>query len=397
MRGILRWAAGVILVLAVVWGGLWWYAQGRLQDMLATSAKLHDTSDGSSAVSYDNITKGTTPLAASATIHNVRWSLQTPGTDTPVVIGMAQVKVWIDAVNPLVMHIGLPDRIVVITPKATGNITFGAIAISAGLDPRTVFNRKIYPLTSQTVAIRDANVLIAGGFPVLHIDAISGHETFNAGAGAKQTALSAVDRADGISLPPGIVALAHVPFGGKIAHIGFTMTLTGPADWQGLMDQLRAPQLSEPDRRKILIETAHGWAAHGGSGQAGLTVALGPTTLKAKGAVTFDAAAQPSGTADVTADHLDAFTAALTNAYPRLQQGIATVETQLSPYLATTSASGQALAVHVVYGKPGVMVNGSRKADMPPLDWTALENPPAQPALPPQAPGDGSGAALPSP
>ena len=160
------------------------------------------------------------------------------------------------------------------------------------------------------------------------------------------------------------------------------------------MEQLHSTQISQQARQELLIQAAHRWAAQGGNGKASLTLVVGPSTLNANGAVVFDANAQPSGTADISADHLDAFTAAITGAYPELAQNIAQIETELSPYLSATDTGGQVVNVHVVYGKPGVMVNGSRKADMPPIDWSTLENPPAPVA---QAPGDGSGAAAPGP
>jgi hypothetical protein len=191
-----------------------------------------------------------------------------------------------------------------------------------------------------------------------------------------------------------VVLLGHVPFGGKIAHVGYSVTASGPADWSGLMDQMHSGQLSQQARQQLLVRTAHQWAAAGGNAKASLNLVVGPTTLNASGAVVFDATAQPGGTATVSADHLDAFTAAITNAYPELAQSIAQIETQLSPYLTTTDAGGQVLNMQVVYGKAGVVVNGSRKADMPPLDWTKLENPPAPV---PVASGDGSGAATTGP
>lgn len=395
MRSIARWAGAVVLVLVVAWGGLWWYTESRLHDMLATYAKLQSTSDGLSVVEYDGISNGTNPLAASATIHNLRWSLNTAGTDIPVAVGMAQIKVWIDAFNPLVMHIGLPNRIFVTTPQVTASINFDSIAASAGLDPRALVNRNIYALTSQTLAIHNLDVVAgAANIPLLHVDDINGHETFNPAAGPGQIALAGQDSFDGVTLAPMLVLLGHVPFGGTITHIGFNVTLSGPADWSGLIEKLHGTQISQQARQELLIQAAHHWAAQGGSGKASLILVVGPSTLNANGSVVFDSNAQPSGTADVTADHLDAFTAAITGAYAKLAPNIAQIETELSPYLSATDTGGQVLNVHVVYGKPGIMVNGSRKADMPPIDWNTLENPPSPVA---QAPGDGSGAAAPGP
>jgi hypothetical protein len=396
MRGVIRWVAVFILVLALAWCGLWWHIQGRLHDMLANNVRLQDTSDGSSAVQYDNISTGMNPLTASATIHNVRWSLMPPGEDTAIGVGFAQARVWIDAFDPLVMHIGMPNRIFVTTPRVALSITFGGIAANAGLNPRALFNRKIYALTGQNLAIQNMNVVAgAANIPLLHIDAINGHEMFNPAAGPNQTAVTGQHSFDGVSLTPVLVVLGHVPFGGKITHAGFNIQLSGPFDWNGLMEQLHNPQISEQAREQLLIATSHRWAERGGNGKSSVTMVLGPTTLSANGAVVFDANAQASGTADITADHLDAFTAAIVNAYPQLQPEITQIEAQLSPYLTATDTGGQVLNMHIVYGKPGVLINGSRVADMPTIDWEALENRPSAPV--PQAPGDGSGAATAAP
>lgn len=389
MQGMARLVTGVVLVLAVAWLGTWWYVEGRLTDMLTAYTDVRTTADGGSALTYDNISRGTNPLVASATLNNVRWTMQPSGQEAPMVVTAAQVTVWIDASNPQLLHIGLPKRIDISTPQTAGSIIFGSITVDAGLDPRALFNRKIYALTGHSLAIQNMDVVAGGGgLPLLHIDSITGHETFNAAARPGQTAVSGEDSIDGVALPAVWVALAHVPFGGKITHIGLQLMLSGPADRNGLMEPFQAPL----EKKKQVIEALHTWAEQGGSGKAGIVITLGPSTLNASGAVAFGANAQPSGTADVTADHLDSFTAALVNAYPHLQQSIANIEGQLSPYLATTGAGGQVLTVHVSYGKPGVLVNGTRRMDMPPLDWSALENPPA---AVPQAPGDGSGAAAP--
>lgn len=383
MRGMARWAGAVVVILVVAWGGLWWYTQTRLRDALANSAALQTTSNGNSVVAYDSISMGANPFVASATMNNIRWSLNTPGTDVPVTIGigLAQAKIWIDVFHPLVMHIGLPNQILITTARGAGSINFGSFAASAGLNPRALFNRKIYALTSENLAVHDMDIVAGNNaVPLLHVDDIAGHESFNPAAGPGQTAISGQDSFDGIALTPVLVVLGHVPFDGKITHIGFSMELSGPADWHGLMDRFHDAQIPEQQRQQLLVKAIHGWAAAGGNGKASLTLVLGPSTLNAKGTVAFDASAQPSGTADIAADHLDAFSAAITAAYPQTQQDITDAETRLSPYLAATSAGGQVLNVHVVYGKAGVVVNGSRMADLPPIDWNKLETLPAQAA-----------------
>lgn len=391
MGGVARFIIGVVVVLAVVWLGLWWVTELRLQDMLADEAKAHTASDGSSTMQYDSITKGFNPLVAEATIINPHLSLST-GQAVPITIAAAQARVWISAFSPLVMHVDLPDRILVTTPKLAGSINFGSIGESMTLDPRALFDRKIYAVTSAAMTFQNADVMVGDtGVALLHIDDFSMQEALDPTAGPQQSAITMEEGIDGIAMSPTITALLHVPFGGKVTHFGFAMALSGPADWRGLVSRLRESALSEAQKRQMLVQAVHRWAEHGGNAQANLNLMLGPSTLTASGTVAFDAKAQPSGTADLTADHLDAFTAALTGAYPNLQQNIAMIETELSPYLSTSGMSGQELKLHVAYGKDGVMVNGTRKADLPPIDWDAL----ATLANPPAAAGNDAGAGTP--
>ena len=202
MRGMARLAASVILVLAVAWGGLWWYAEGRLHDMLAAYAARLTTADGTSTLNYDNISVGMSPLTASATLNNVRWNLQPAGTNAQSVITLAHVSAWIDAFDPLVMHIGLPDRIDISTSRGAASVTFGATAISYRLEPATLFNRNIYPVTSGTLMFHDIDVLAGGGaMQFLHIDDITVQSSLNAGAGPNQTAMEVTESIDGMALP----------------------------------------------------------------------------------------------------------------------------------------------------------------------------------------------------
>jgi hypothetical protein len=72
-----------------------------------------------------------------------------------------------------------------------------------------------------------------------------------------------------------------------------------------------------------------------------------------------------------------------------VQDTVNTLEARLSPYLSSTPHGGQTLTFNATYGNGAVMVNGQKVGSLPPLDWSQLETAP-----PPQAPGDGSGAAL---
>jgi hypothetical protein len=198
-----------------------------------------------------------------------------------------------------------------------------------------------------------------------------------------------------MALSPLMTRIASIPFDGRVGQLNFTLNLSGPVPPAvfSLPDEMRTTQYDPQAQQKIIIPIIHQWAAGGGTGSFATTLAIGPSTANAGATIRFDANLQPNGTASLTASHLDEFTAAITSAYPQVQDTISQAEAQLTPYLTTTATGGQTLGMNATYGPPGVTINGTKVADMPPVNWDALENPPA---APPPAPGDGSGAAAPA-
>ena len=390
MRGIFKLLAGIVVALAVVWAGLWWYAQARLQAVLKVYAAEMTAPDGSTNMSYDGISGGGFPFAATATLDNPRLTLLLPGNGIPgpLVLGLSRVTLRIDVFNPLLLHIDMPDKITGHVPQGDGAVTFGSFNATAKLDPAALFNPNVFAVSAEDAAATDINVLASSGsLQVLHIDSLRMHQTLNPSASAAQTGLALTEDVQGIALPAWLAQLLRVPFNGQMAHLGLNVALSGPVNWPALAQQMQT-QPEGADKTKFLTNALHGWASQGGSGTASLSLTEGPTTLNASGTVKFDANAQPNGTADVTANHLDALTAAITTAYPQTQDAISQAEAQLAPYLSASSAGGQELNIHATYGSGGVMVDGKKAADMPPLDWKLLTSP-----APAQAPGDGSGAA----
>ena len=232
----------------------------------------------------------------------------------------------------------------------------------------------------------------SGSLMVLHADAYHAHSTFNRHAGAGQSLFATSGALDNIAVSPLLTRLASIPFNGRIAHLGWNLNLNGPvpADLPALAARYNAVAADDPDGRvRVMAQGVHEWAAHGGTGDAGIDLAIGPSTLHAAGDVAFDAKVQPQGHANLSADHLDAFAAAITAAYPQVQDTVNALEARLSPYLSSTPHGGQTLTFNATYGNGAVMVNGQKVGSLPPLDWSQLETAP-----PPQAPGDGSGAAL---
>jgi len=388
MRVFIRSLVLLVFVLLVAWIGLWWYAEGRLEAG-ANAYIARYAANPNVKVSYASMVRGTSPLAARVTVTDFQISVLIPN-QAPVVVTLPSVGLRISAANPTVVHVDYPPQINISTARGDAAVTFGSIDVAESLDPAALFNSSIQPFRGAQANASNINILASNGsLQVLHIDSIAVQGTVNRHAGPGDTAVTASESFNGIALSSLLTRLGQVPFNGQIAQLAFTFSASGPlpADWRNIANQVNAfPVDDKADRAKLIFTTLHDWAAAGGSANGSVTLVLGPSTMMADGAVKFDANVQPAGTADVTANHLDAFTAAIVAAYPQVQNSVNQMEAELSPYLSTTNDGGQVLTVHVAYGKGAVNVNGQKVSDMPPVDWNLLENPPAQ------APGDGSGA-----
>ena len=402
MRGIIKFLLTLILGIALIWLGFWWYAESRLQKGFT------DWADNQAAhgwkISYDSVHRGTSILDAALTIDNLSMTAPPGPAGTQPSLALPRVTLRIAALDPLVFHTDLPNKIAV---SFGDNIALvfstGSIALSENLDPNTIFKRSAYPFRGGDFNAGNIDVLASNGsLLVLHIDQISSHADLNLRAGPHQTAILSRASMDGVAISPLLARLASVPFDGKLAHLDFAANLSGPvpANLSDLVNRLNASSHDLRTQQKLLVPVIHLWASQGGTGSLQADATLGPSTIHADGSVKFDARQQPNGTADLAADHLDQFTQALTNSYPSLQDDIAQEEAELSQYLSNANQSGQTLTLHVTYGPPGIIINGQKRAEMPPLDWNALENPLPPPAsVPPPTPmpGDGSGATSPAP
>jgi hypothetical protein len=363
--------------------------------MINWADQMAANGNGNVKVGYDSLTRGTSPLAATVTVTNLQLIVQAHPTDTPFSLTLPSFTMRIDAADPLVQHFDLPPQVNISGARGQGAITFGSVDVAETINPMSLFKKHVSPFRGTDATASNINLLASSGsLLVLHADNYTLHGTVNEAAGAGQSAFASTTSLDGLAISPLLTRLASIPFDGKIAHLGMTANVFGPlpANWQDVLTQLNAGPMTPADR-KLLVQAAHDWAAHGGSATGSVSLVVGPSTLNADGALKFDAAAQPAGTANVTADHLDAFTGAITNAYPQVQDEVNSFQARLSPYLSSTPTGGQTLTLHVTYGNGAVNVNGKQTATLPPVDWTALENPPAPLPTPAQAPGDGSGAA----
>jgi len=380
MRAVIKFLLGLILVLAIAWVGLWWYAEGRLQNGFETWADTQAASGWK--ITYTALNRGTSPMRALITVTDLTLTPPADAAGETGTITLPGMAFRIEALNPLVFHIDLPNKISVAVGQNIGlAINTSSIAITEALDPNALLNKAAYPFRGGDFSATNMDILASeGSLLVLHIDSISGHEDLNLGAGSADTALSSTASFTGIALSPLFTKVAQIPFNGQVSSLSFGVILSGPVpdNLRALAAQISAASAGdEAAQQKIIVPVVRKWASQGGSGSMSLGFTIGPSTAKADAAVKFDANLQPSGTADLSADHLDEFTAAITSAYPQVQDTISQAEAQLTPYLTTTSAGGQTLGMNATYGPPGVTINGTKVADMPPVNWDALENPPA--------------------
>ncbi|MDE8345389.1 MAG: DUF2125 domain-containing protein [Acidocella sp.] len=397
MRGVLRSVLGALLLVVVVWLGVWWWAEGQMAAGITAWASQTGNSAGE-AISYDRISRGTSPLAATVTLTNLRVALQPDASAQPVQIVLPTVLLRIDAFHPFLLRVEWPSRINVNTARADIAITSGQLETTEAIDPHELFTRQPYPFKNTVISGHDIDALASGGsLLILHIDSLAAQASFNRDAKATDVAYQFTSAINGIALSPLLTRLASIPFDGKISELGLSANISGPvpANFTALTDQIKAlAPNDDAGRNKLMVQAVHDWAAAGGNATSSFSLVLGPSTLNAKAAVAFNAQAQPSGTADITADHLDEVSAAITNAYPQTQNAANEIEAHLSPYLTSSDAGGQTLTMHVIYSKNTVSINGQTVVPLPPLDWNTLENPPPPVAAPASAPGDGSGAAL---
>lgn len=392
MGAVVRSLLGLIVVFVIAWVGLWWYAEGRMQSGFTNWADQLATQGWK--LSYGTLTRGTSPLTAQVSLTDLQLTPPPDAQGRTGTITLPTLDERIEALNPLLLHTDLPGRIGVdIGGDVDAAVTFSSIALTEQLDPNVLFKRGQYPYRSGDFKASGIDILASeGSLLVLHLDGISSHFAFNPQAGSGDQALTVTDELDGVAVSPLLTHLLSIPFGGRITRFATTLNMSGPvpAGLTGLAAQLKAlPMGDTAGQQKLLVPVIHDWAAAGGSGNMNLTSVVGPTTISSDAAVKFDQNLQPEGNADLTADHLDQLFAALTNAYPAFQNDVAQVEAELSAYITASGQGGQTLAMHVTYGNGAVNINGQKTAPLPPVNWTALENPPPPPA---QAPGDGSGA-----
>ncbi len=387
MRSVLKGLAGLILLLVVFWLGLWLYAEMRLKQLVSAQiARINQS--GAAQVTYDKLTGSHNPLVAAVTLVNPVWSASPPGAGgTPGFrLAAARLGAHVDLRHPFLLHVDLPPRLDFDAQGFMGALTFAMADVTEHLSPGVWVGNVSNPVTGGEARFAAINLLgldSTGSLQIAQIDTLAAREDVNVKAGPDKTALALDWQANGARLSTLFVKLFNAPYNGEIAHLEMKVALSGPL--------LPPPPAPPGEGDKALIRQLHQWALAGGNGRLAVKLTLGPSQIQADGTVKFDAQAQPSGTGDLTADHLDQLSATLTQAWPFITPWVTNIQARLAPYLSTSPAAGQVLTAHGRYGRDGVFLNDQRMGDMSPLDWNGLLTPPSATV----APGDGSGAASP--
>jgi hypothetical protein len=389
MRGVIAFVFTLIVVVVIAWLGLWWYAEGRMQAGFETWTKTAAAQGGN--VTYSGIQRGTSPLEAVVTVTDLAITLPSTGVIAQPVISLPSLALRIEAASPTTLHLDLPSKV---SFSAGPNLDFvmnsGSIAETINLNANALFNKSVVAYHGGDFAASNVDFLASSGsLLVLHLDSMNGHVDFDTDATSSQTALDENLTINGAALSPMMTKFASIPFNGQINTFGFKLNVSGPVPPQVLTlpAQLRADQTDPVAEEKLVMPLVHQWASQGGNGSIGMTLAIGPSTASTDASLKFDANLQPEGTANLTADHLDAFANAITNAYPQVAANIAQAEAQLTTYITTDPTTGQTLAMHATYGAGSISINGTKVAPLPPVDWNTLENPPPAAAPAPSPSG----------
>jgi hypothetical protein len=370
----------ILLVIVVSWLWAWNHAQSRMAALQRQWIEKVQNENAGAVITYDGIVKGSNPFVAKVMTKNLRISMHLPTEgmdDPPFVIEPIDLTYSISLFSPTVMHVEIPQKITGASGDVDGTASFGAIKVTADIDPHNLYKADAYPVTGAHISAQNIDLSAEGNsIKLLHIDNRVEDESLAKTSSTAQTGLKLHFVLDGVAPGGWINSLSsNIPFNGALKHLGIDLAISGPTDWEALAKQVEAAQNSDDtDVTDVMYQALYNWAQAGGSANAHVSIGVGPTTADASGNVAFDNAVQPSGTGSLNVTHLSELTDAIAQVWPDSADDTKKALDALGPYLSTSPTDGQGLNVNVVYGKPGVVLNGKKQADMPPLDWDAFKS-----------------------
>ncbi len=390
MRSLVRFLSLALVVVAIVWLGLWWYAESRLAlavDQVATVLRSHGWT-----VTRGAITRGTSPLRAEVVVSGLRLTPPVANGPAPT-IGIPALDLMVRPGTPFTLnltpastwHLALVDG-----PSAT--LHFGSITAAVQFDPAALLKGSDNPLRAGNFHATDLRIDSQNtNFTLLSIAAISVTDTRNPRAGTGQTAFSLHESLSGLALSPIFTTLGDLPFGGKLGRLSLDLAVSGPAaELPAGLAGAFAPTIAGPagqttamtpaDFRALWQQAApalHRWAQDGGHGRFGVRLVVGPLDATGKGEFGFDSRLQPRGRMHLVADGFGAALGTISTHYPGLVGGISALTEAASPFLVRGPKGSQRLAVTFDLADGKLTANGTDLMTVPPLAWPAPPPPTA--------------------
>lgn len=372
LRGILL----LILILGLIWIGLWWYAQSQLVISIhRAETKLRETGW---TINHGPIISGHSPLAARVTVPNL--VIMPPGAPgTRAIINFPQVSSQIRVTAPFTVALDLPRHFTVSVPGGSQiAIKADAFAIHYHFSPNAILQHKSDAVRGASTRIRDLQASVGGSnFPIFTIGAINSRATNHPHAESRDTALRFNETIKNIAVSPIFVTLAGLPFSGQIKQLTIKFTASGP-DFPNLFDPATLPPATTNGANPLTQSAAEidafaahlrPWASHGGHGHLDLVLRVGPLDAKLNTGFTFDSSLQPQGHGLLNATGLTAFFTAISTAQPRFTGVIAAATTATAPFMTTASNGHHMLHIALTLRHRNLALNGKPAITLPLINW----------------------------
>lgn len=372
MRGFARFLVLLVVVVAIAYLGLWWYAEGRLE----VGFRQGETAlrQAGWTVRHGAVARGSSPAAATLAVADLEMTPPADGTAPRPTITLPNFGLAVRPASPFTLAVGLPlSWHVALSNGPAFTVAFAAISDLYRFDPNALLRHEPNPIRSTSFSATGMRIDSADtNFTLVSIATFTAEGTENPEAGTGATALSLRERMKGLALSPLFVTLGHLPFAGKLAALSLDLDLSGPP-----IATPNQPMAFPATGFDTVTEAAwhtagpalHQWAKAGGHGRFALAVDLGPLKARAAGGFAFDAKAQPTMRSKLDADGVGAFLGDIATAYPSTLGIVSTITAATAPYMTKTAGGSQHLAVDFALANGILTANGKKAAHVPPIDW----------------------------
>lgn len=375
MRGLVRFLLLLLVMTAIFWLGLWWYAEGRLE--LAVDQSVTAMRKAGWTVSHGPVIRGTSPLRAQVMVEDIKLTPPDRTGRAPNVV-LPGVLLRVRPSAPLTLDLALPTEWRIgLAAGPQLSVRFATIRDSYQFDLKAVLDRDPNPVRSGT--FRATGMRVDGANTNFTLVSIAGLEATGIRdplAGTSATAFSMHEKLTGVALSPIFTTLGNLPFDGKLKELTLDFTMSGPPIHvpHDLLPPSGAENLAAGSEAalaawKIIGPAVHDWAAAGGHGTFGLGLKLGPLDARESGTFGFDDSTQPTAKVHLVADGLDATLGAIASRYPDMVDDISRLTAASAPYMSKGPKGGQRLKIDLELAHGVLSANGNKLVDVPRVVW----------------------------